>query len=192
VAARAPRPTPPPGEGPPVWAVMSPARVDHVRRVAELLAQWAGARDLPALERARWLRAAWLHDALRDADPAALAGHAPDASLPAALLHGPAAAARAMVDGERDAGVLDAVRYHSVGWPEWDGVGRALYCADFLDPGRAFDAERRAELAQRYPEAPDEVLITVARLRLAHLVRSGWPLLDPTVRFWNRLVPRLT
>jgi HD superfamily phosphohydrolase YqeK len=87
-----------------------------------------------------------------------------------------------------DRGVLDAVRYHSIGLAEWDMVGRMLYCADYLDPGRPFDAERRAALADELPREPARVLREVARARLAHIVEAGWPLLEPTVRFWNSLV----
>jgi HD superfamily phosphohydrolase YqeK len=84
--------------------------------------------------------------------------------------------------------VLDAVRYHSLGLAEWDMVGRILYCADYLDPGRTFEREWRAELAERLPDDPDGVLREVARSRLTHIVESGWPILDPTLRFWNSLV----
>jgi hypothetical protein len=31
------------------------------------------------------------------------------------------------------------------------------------------------------------VLREVARARLLHLIKTGWPILDPTVRFWNSL-----
>src|SRR5438034_2438117 len=90
----------------PPWAVVTPERRAHIERVAALLTEWAGAMRVPAAERGRWLRAAWLHDALRDA-PAANE-----------LEHGPRAADRAARDGEADRGVLDAVRYHSVGRSE--------------------------------------------------------------------------
>jgi HD superfamily phosphohydrolase YqeK len=84
--------------------------------------------------------------------------------------------------------VLDAVRYHSLGLAEWDMAGRTLYCADYLEPGREFVRDRRAELAERYSTDPRGVLKEVAADRLAHLVASRWPILDPTVRFWNSLV----
>ena len=129
-------------------------------------------------ERDRWIRAGWLHDALRDAplgDP---------------LAHGPAAADRAAADGERDRGVLDAVRHHTVGSPAWDDVGRMLYLADFLEPGRDRIAADRAELAQRVPVERDVVLREVARRRIEWLLRSGWPLPVATVAFWNQLVGR--
>jgi HD superfamily phosphohydrolase YqeK len=80
------------------------------------------------------------------------------------------------------------VRYHSVGLAEWDMVGRILYCADYLDPGRAFQREERAELTERLPDDISGVLREVARSRLIHTVKSGWPILDPTLRFWNSLV----
>jgi HD superfamily phosphohydrolase YqeK len=143
---------------------------------------------VPDSERNRWLRAVWLHDAVRDATPEQLAHWAADSPGPPAVQHGPASAAHARAEGETDRGVLDAVRYHSLGLAEWDMVGRILYCADFLEPGREFDRERRAELAERLPADPGGVLRAVARSRLSYLVQSGWPLLEPTVRFWNSLV----
>ena len=143
---------------------------------------------VPDSERNRWLRAVWLHDALRDAPPAQLDQWAADSPGPPSLRHGPASAAHARAEGEADRGVLDAVRYHSLGLAEWDMVGRILYCADYLEPGRPFDREQRAELAEKLPADPSGVLRAVAQSRLSHMVRSGWPLLEPTVRFWNSLV----
>lgn len=171
----------------PAWAEMSPERVDHVRRVAALAAHWAEAMGVPDSERNRWLRAVWLHDALRDAAPATLQDWASGTPGPAELKHGPASAARAKAEGETDRGVLDAVRYHSVGLPEWDMVGRVLYCADYLEPGRSFDQELRAALADEFPRRTRHVLREVARIRTLHVIQSGWPLMDPMVRFWNSL-----
>jgi HD superfamily phosphohydrolase YqeK len=161
--------------------------MQHIQRVAELAAGWAEQMGIPDSERNRWLRAVWLHDALRDATPEELAKWAASTPGPPALWHGPASAAHAKAQGEVDRGVLDAVRYHSVGLAEWDMVGRILYCADYLEPGRDFDRAGRAELALRLPEDPDGVLRRVARLRLTHIIESGWPVLEPTVRFWNSL-----
>jgi HD superfamily phosphohydrolase YqeK len=161
--------------------------LEHIQRVAELTASWAEQMHVPVSERHRWLRAVWLHDALRDATAAELDHWAPDDRGPSELRHGPASAARARAEGEGDRGVLDAVRYHSLGLAEWDMVGRILYCADYLEPGRPFDRERRAELAGRLPLDPGAVLREVARARLLHLIQSGWPVLEPTHRFWNSL-----
>lgn len=180
----------PPGLRPtlPVWAVISSERLGHIQRVAELAAAWAEAMGVPDNERHRWLRAVWLHDALRDAAPDELDRWASSTPGPVRLKHGPAAAARAKADGEVDRGVLDAVRYHSLGLAEWDMVGRVLYAADFLEPGRPLEQETRAELARRFPKDPSGVLREIARRRLSHIVASGWSLPEPTVRFWNSLV----
>lgn len=152
------------------------------------MATWAEAVGVPDNERHRWLRAVWLHDALRDAPPEELERWASSTPGPVELRHGPASAARAKAEGETDRGVLDAVRYHSMGLAEWDMVGRMLYCADYLEPGRGFDRERRAELARQLPDDPAGVLREVAAARLAHIVSSGWPILEPTARFWNSLL----
>jgi 2-amino-4-hydroxy-6-hydroxymethyldihydropteridine diphosphokinase len=106
---------------------------------------------------------------------------------PVELLHGPASAARAETEGETDRGVLDAVRYHSLGYAEWDMPGRALYCADFLEPGRSFDRVGRAAIANRFPADPRGVLYEVARRRLAYSIEFGWPIPESTFRFWNSL-----
>jgi HD superfamily phosphohydrolase YqeK len=167
---------------------MSEARLEHVVRVARLVDGWAHAMLVPEPERQRWLRAVWLHDALRDAPDAELQEWASATPGPVELKHGPAAAARAKADGEIDRGVLDAVRYHSVGLAEWDMAGRVLYCADYLEPGRDFDVARRAALAGRFPEDAAGVLRAVAQARLGHAIASGWGIPEPTFRFWNRLV----
>ena len=162
----------------PAWAQASPERRAHIERVVALLKSWADAMHVDPRDQGRWLRAGWLHDALRDAP------------LPDPLAHGPAAADRAATDGERDRGVLDAVRFHTIGSPDWDDVGRMLYLADFLEPGRDRIAPDRADLARRVPIERDAVLREVARRRIEWLVRSGWPLPAATVAFWNQLVGR--
>ena len=172
----------------PEWAIVTPARREHIERVAELAARWALEMGVPDSERHRWLRAVWLHDALRDAPEEELTRWAPSAPGPPELRHGPASAARAKSEGETDRGVLDAVRYHSIGLAEWDMVGRILYAADYLEPGRKHEREWRADLAERFPSQPALVLRQVARARVGHMVSSGRTLFEPTVRFWNSLV----
>ena len=174
----------------PTWARVGEARLHHIERVARVALDWAHRLGVPEAELARWLKAAWLHDALRDADDEELVQWAASTPGAAGLRHGPAAASRAKAEGETDRGVLDAVRYHSVGLAEWDMVGRVLYCADFLEPGRPFEAAARAALVAKFPTDPSAVVVEVARWRIGHLIRSGWSLPEPTYRFWNSLVRR--
>jgi HD superfamily phosphohydrolase YqeK len=173
--------------GLPPWATVSEKRLAHIERVVALMEQWARAMGLSDTDRNRWLRAAWLHDAMRDAPHEELVHWAPESLGPRWILHGPAAAARARAEGETDEEILNAVRYHSVGHPEFGPAGRALYAADYLDPGRKMHSPELAVLAVRYPIDPGGVLFTVAKHRVAHLIHSGWPILEPTYRFWNRL-----
>jgi 2-amino-4-hydroxy-6-hydroxymethyldihydropteridine diphosphokinase len=142
------------------------------------LKSWADQMQVTDAERDRWVRAGWLHDALRDAP------------LGGPTAHGPAAADRAAADGERDRGVLDAVRYHTIGSAEWDDVGRMLYLADFLEPGRAADPTDRSDLARRVHTERDAILQEVARRRIEWMLRSGWQVPPETVGFWNQLVGR--
>jgi HD superfamily phosphohydrolase YqeK len=131
-----------------------------------------------AAERRRWIRAAWLHDALRDAP------------LPDEAKHGPAAAERAARDGEADQGVLDAVRYHSVGFAGWDDVGRMLYLADNLEPGRRGRRKERAKLTRRVPRERDAVLREVVGRQMQDDLRANRAIDPLTLEFWNSLTPR--
>jgi HD superfamily phosphohydrolase YqeK len=173
--------------GLPPWAVVTAKRRKHIERVARLLEEWGDAMEVSAPEQGRWLRAAWMHDALKDAPPDVVRELAAPFAGPPALWHGPAAARRAEREGERDQGVLDAVRYHSLGFAGWDRVGRMLYLADFLETGRRHRDSKRAAQADRVPEDPDGALRAVARDRIAHGIRKGWPLLPETVAFWNAI-----
>lgn len=172
----------------PSWARIGDARRAHVERVARLLEEWAREMAVPHRERERWLRAAYLHDSLRDAQPAELERLAPDAWEVPSLRHGPAAARMAQEHGEQDQGVLDAVRYHSVGYAGWDAVGRMLYLADYLEPGRDFQRAERRALAVRVPHDPDGVLRAIAAQRLHWVIQAGHRLVRETVGFWNALV----
>jgi HD superfamily phosphohydrolase YqeK len=170
------RQTPLPGEaGLPKWAQAGKRRRAHVSRVVAMLEAWADEMGVTAAERRRWVRAGWLHDALRDA------------ALPKGLSHGAAAADQAAAAGERDKGVLNAVRYHSVGYGGWDDVGKMLYLADYLEPGRG-RKKQRAQLARRVAKDRDGVLREVLARQIRSRVRRGRAVDPHTAGFWNAVV----
>jgi 2-amino-4-hydroxy-6-hydroxymethyldihydropteridine diphosphokinase len=138
-------------------------------------------------ERSEWLDAARWHDALRDAPREELRRLARNAPYEPEMLHGPAAAARLEVDGERRSSVLNAIRYHTVGSPEWERTGRALYMADFLEPGRSFSREDRAFLTAQVPHDFDGVFRQVVRMRLVYALNEGHTLFPETVQLWNSI-----
>ncbi len=176
------------GELPP-WAEVSPDRREHIERVAALMERWARARGEPPSGVARWRAAGLLHDVLRDADPASLrermGGAAED--FPGAILHGPAGAARLREEGVRDEALLGGVAWHTLGHPDLDDLGRALYCADFLEPGRTFRSEWRARLRERMPGELPAVVAVIVRARIVHLLDEALPVRAETIDFWNRL-----
>ncbi|MDH3456249.1 MAG: 2-amino-4-hydroxy-6-hydroxymethyldihydropteridine diphosphokinase [Gemmatimonadota bacterium] len=171
----------------PGWAKVKRKRRLHIARVAALLAHWADRMAVEGPERDRWQRAAAYHDALKDAPLSELRALSPGGWDVDVLRHGPAAAAVAATSGETDQSVLDAVRYHSVGYAGWDQVGRMLYLADFLEPARKREPEDHAALRVRVPADADTVLCEVARRRLEYQVRHGRSLLPETSAFWESL-----
>lgn len=172
----------------PGWSHLSAERRAHVSRVAALMGEWAAALGLSEEDHTRWLAVGWLHDALREDDPEALRREVDERwrDLPGRVLHGPAAAQR--LQGELDERALDAIRYHTIGHPGLDGLGRALYLADFLEPGRDFLEEWRAGLRARMPHDLHDVLVEVLASRLAHLVEGRKPIRPETAGFWSSVV----
>jgi HD superfamily phosphohydrolase YqeK len=154
--------------GLPTWAQVTDRRFAHIQRVTSLLRAWGA-------------------DALRDAPIEELREITGDRTSPDGLLHGPAVAIRLEAEGERRKNLLEAIRYHTVGHAHWDQTGRALYMADYLEPGRKFLAEDRGFLASQVPHNFDGVFRQVVRFRLEWSVREGNHIFPETVELWNCL-----
>lgn len=179
------------GEGAiPDWAHLRADRRAHIERVADLMGSWAAAAGLDETDQVRWRAAAYLHDALREVDPDTLRAILPERlrGLPGPVVHGPAAAERLRAEGVRDESLLRAVAWHTLGHPDLDALGRSLYVADFLEPGRPFLQDWRTDLRTRMPHELDAVTHEVLASRIRHLVDCDVPLLEPTVAFWNALL----
>ncbi|HKO16088.1 MAG TPA: HD domain-containing protein [Gemmatimonadaceae bacterium] len=171
----------------PAWARVSEWRRGHIERVVSLLEDWALEMNVPDAERQAWVDAGCWHDALRDAPADELRQWAGGTAYEAEMLHGPAAAARLEAAGERRTEVLDAIRFHTVGSAQWGRTGRALYLADFLEPGRPFAAQDRAFLAALVPRDFNGVFRQVVRMRLEWALREGHALFLETVMLWNEV-----
>lgn len=169
----------------PDWALVSEKRRAHITRVTCLLDEWARKMNLDAAEAQAWHDAGRWHDALRDAAPEVLRALVEAPDLPDGILHGPAVAARLERGGERRMSVLEAVRWHTVGHPEWDRTGKALFMADFLEPGRWFMKEDRAFLSAQLPHNFDGVFRQAVRMRLEWTLREGNRIFPATVELWN-------
>ncbi len=169
----------------PGWAEVSDKRRAHIARVTALLDRWAAELRLPSEEAQAWHDAGRWHDALRDAPSDTLRVLAPEPDRPVETLHGPAAAVRLAREGEVRSEVLDAIRWHTVGYAGWSRVGRALYMADFLEPGRQFARADRAFLADHLVHDFDGVFRQVVRMRIEWTVREGKALFPETVALWN-------
>jgi len=171
----------------PSWAQVSDKRRAHILRVAALLERWANVMCISEQERRNWIDAARWHDSLRDAPREELRRLAGEAPYEPEMLHGPAAAAKLVLEGERRSNVLDAIRYHTVGSPAWDSTGKALYMADFLEPGRSFSREDRAFLSAQVPHDFEGVFRQVVRMRLVYALNEGHTLFPETVQLWNSI-----
>ncbi len=169
----------------PEWSVVTAKRREHISRVVALLARWAGTMQLAETERRAWLDAGAWHDALRDEREDVLRAMTGDHDRPVGMLHGPAASLRLEACGEHRLDVLEAIQWHTIGSARWTRTGRALYMADFLEPGRNFMQSDRAFLADRVPDAFDAVFRQVVRMRIEWVLREGKGMSNETVALWN-------
>ena len=173
----------------PDWAVARKKRRAHMARVAELLREWGEVRCDHPRDVERWTAVGYLHDVLRDADPNDLrAGLSrPLGQLPDEVIHGPAAADRLRRGGVTDEPFLTAIACHTLGNPDFDDIGKALYVADFLEPGRKLQPQWRARLRDEMPEGLDAVAKAVVGKRIQFLIKKGRPVLPETFGLWNVL-----
>lgn len=171
----------------PAWARCSEDRREHVGRVADLLGRWAEDLELPEADRVRWRGAGVLHDALRGAGPDELRFWT-DREWPLPLLHAPACAARLRDEGVEDEEILEAIAYHPIGRAGLGRLGRHLYLADFLEPGREFLPDVRERLRTILPEQEAEALLSVTGLRLARRLELRGGIRPETVEMWNWLL----
>jgi len=162
----------------PGWAQVDKKRLAHMGRVAELMGEWALAAGKSEKQQHRWRAAGYLHDALKNASNKELRIIVPErfARLPGPVLHGPAVAVRLRVEGVKDKGLLKAVTYHTLGHASLGRIGKALYAADFLEPGRNLRNKWRADLRDRMPGDLDDVVAD-------HLARGNRP---ASVHRWGR------
>ncbi len=174
----------------PSWAVATELRIAHIHRVAALMDEWARNLGLDAHASDRWRAAAVLHDALRDEMPERLRTElpAPFRDWPGSLLHGPAAAHRLAADGVEDHELLAAVRFHTTGHADFGDLGRALFCADWLDPVRSILPGMRASMRARMPDDLHVIVREILAARIAHLIEVRSPIQPESLGFWNRLV----
>ena len=171
----------------PAWARVTPLRATHIARVTDLLVSWAQALAFDAATAAAWRDAGRWHDALRDASESDLRALLDDATTAAPLLHGPAAARHLALGGETRQDVLDAIAWHTVGSVDWGTTGRALYMADYLEPGRDFARDERAILAASVPDEFEATFREVVRQRVQWTQREGHALHPNTLSLWNAI-----
>ena len=169
----------------PSWACATEKRRAHIERVTALLEKWATELGVSDEEARSWRDAGLLHDALRDETEDRLRALVPRADFATEMLHGPAAAEMLERQGETRRAMLEAVRWHTVGSAEWGRLGRALFMADFLEPGRNFARADRAYLAAHVAGDFDATFRQVLRMRIDHALREGHTLFPETVALWN-------
>lgn len=169
----------------PEWAVVDSDRRTHLESVARLMREWARTLGLGGRDQKRWAAAAWLHDALRGADPRDLAQAAGEYTD--GVRHGPATAARLEAEGVDDDELLGAIRHHTLGHRRLQRLGRYLYLADYLDPSRSIDSPERAELLARLPDGLGDALRMVCARRIAWQLERGHAPHQDTVDFCHQL-----
>lgn len=176
----------------PEWTQASAKRREHMERVTALLDRWAGETGLDGVDRLRWRALGRLHDALKEEKPSVLRSMLPpeQAAMPDPVLHGPAVAERLRREGVEDEPFLAALAWHTLGHETLDRVGRALYAADFLEPGRRLRDGWRKRLRQRMPGELDGVVREIVRARMIHLLKKRRPVRPETLGFWNSVSDR--
>ncbi len=167
--------------------LLKTVRWEHTRGVVATVAALAKAHDLD-VQAARL--AAWLHDAAKGLSPARQKALAKQAGADAKELASPslwhAAASSYMARqqfGIKNPSVLQAIRFHTTGAPGLGPLAKALYVADYSEPGRRYKGTKKlrklalSDLEAAYRE--------VLREKLAWVVHKRQALHPRTVEAYN-------
>lgn len=156
---------------------LSLSRYDHSVRTAET-ARWLS--GLYGEDPDKGYLAGLVHDMARELPVEEVVGLAlgtgepvtPEELCRPVLLHGRAAVGLLVRDwGITDRDILDAVTYHTVGSPKMGQLGKILYVADYIEPGREY--HRRVEHLDPAVLSLDRLLAETVVLIRGHLVSRG-------------------
>ena len=172
---------------------MKPSRFQHVLRVEDCsiaLAKKYGA-SLEACS-----LAALLHDFAKEHDAKSMKkivlSQALDSEMTGCgseIMHGPVGAYYAeKVFGIMDRAILDAIRQHTIGGEVMTLIGKVLFIADYIEPGRTFtgvdEARRLAEISL------DEAAYFKIEKTIIHLVKKELPIYPGTIHVYNSWIQR--
>ncbi len=167
-------------------------RFAHTQRVTEMALRIAKAHKVS--EEKVWV-AAMLHDFAKDRSSEELIELLKEAGHPVtfaeskekALLHAPAAAILAQKElGITDKEILDAIRYHTTGYPGMGKVAKIVYLADAVEPSRKYKGvEKIRELAMRDLK---RALLLSLQSTLMHLLESQAIIHPASIEARNQLL----
>ena len=157
---------------------LSPKRLRHSRAVADFAVSLSDRYGL-AVDDDELYQAGLHHDLAREWGDEALLRFTIDEQVAVTdeelahpvLLHAPVAAVVLERAGMIRAQVL-AVRHHILGSSEMGVMGRALFCADYLEPNRTYISdEERARLLEE--ETIASLCLKVVEREWRHLIQTG-------------------
>ncbi|MCB5941803.1 bis(5'-nucleosyl)-tetraphosphatase (symmetrical) YqeK [bacterium 210820-DFI.6.52] len=173
-------------------AHLSDERYRHTKNVVEqagALARRHGADEDVCL------RAAWLHDCMKEESLDTLLHWCREFAIinnalarsSRALLHGPAAAAFAREHfGVTDARVLDAIFYHTTGRPNMSAEEEIVFLADMTGPERTFAGVE--QLRQLCFTDLNRAMAWALQNNLLYLAQRGRPIFEGSVTAYNHYI----
>lgn len=165
-----------------------PRRYAHICRVTEMMEQLADRFGLN-IDKARLVGLA--HDMDREMPSWKALALVADWRIPVSalerinpvLLHGPITAARLEYRyGVLDRSIVTSIRSHTLGTPDFEPLGLALYVADSCEPGRTFPKEE-----QRRHILQCSTLQEMVREIITLNIRRFGPLEEPTMQLYARV-----
>ncbi|MBI9106917.1 MAG: bis(5'-nucleosyl)-tetraphosphatase (symmetrical) YqeK [Spirochaetales bacterium] len=107
------------------------------------------------------------------------------------LLHGRAGAVLAVEKlGMTDEKILDAVRWHTTGKPNMEGLTAVLYVADYIEPGRKhIDNEFRLRIKEMNL---NHLVMEVVRSSIAYCRMKGYSVAEQTFMLYHDLEKKVS
>jgi predicted HD superfamily hydrolase involved in NAD metabolism len=180
-----------------IKAILSLPRYTHCKNVAEfslMLLQTYAPHLYP--EREKIILAALFHDYCREMPKRELLAYTNEHSLTCEpeeiafpiLLHAPVASDIASkMESLNDAKIIEAIRWHTLGSPKMGLLGGILYCADYMEPSRAY--MNRKKIESLLTSATLETLtLSVVEKHMSHMQNSQRNVAITTISLYEYLL----
>jgi|DewCreStandDraft_4_1066084.scaffolds.fasta_scaffold08888_10 predicted HD superfamily hydrolase involved in NAD metabolism len=91
----------------------------------------------------------------------------------------------------KDKKILNAIKYHTVGFPDMDKLAKIIYVADFIEFGRDYvQSKKISKLIRKRNLSLDNMVLLVLKEKLLYLLKNRKKIHINSIKLYNKLLKK--